>query len=198
MRKRTTPRSLQELVESQFLILSYLQSKLDTINYISSGYYENKPILKNNRFLIYVGHILQKSLIIDFATLFDTSPNQVNNFHLLYQQEYKNELTAEVFESIRTILSKYRTSKEPVKSIINLRNTQVAHYDPLGSDKQGKLSIQLNWDFLDEMNELNNVGKKIIAIMSKSLGTGYIFPKHNKLKRLDKMVEILASYESRL
>lgn len=191
MKKEDNIITLKEFVEAQFKLLSFLNTKLEVFNYITTGYWTNKPVLKNNRFLIYVAHILQKALIIDFAALFDVSDYQKMNFHILYSKKFKDEMNEETFMYLRDKLNKYRPSKDPVKSIVHLRNSEVAHYDPNGSDVDERLSIQLNWNYANEFNELFKVGKDVVQYLGKQWNTSYSFVKPSKIRDLEKMVQVL-------
>src|SRR5688572_12345883 len=105
---------LQKLIGKQFLITSYIESKLQIVNYIKEGYDSNRLVLINNSFLHFTAHTYYRSIIIDLHALFGT-PNknnkqsfkQVSNDHI----ELLNPGTVE------TVLGWINSAKEDIKAI---------------------------------------------------------------------------------
>lgn len=194
-------RSLNEMLGDQFMILSVAKTKLDLLNYIKDGYDNNKPILKNNRFLHYVGLILYKSLIIDLSSLFNNDgQNEKNNLHLLISKnsEYKDNLGPDCIEEVQTILSKYRSNNDPVRKIVALRNKEIAHYDleysigdngELIKQAEERVTIRFNWDHVNVLNELFNIGKTVIEKCGDVLDTDYDWDITDEIQSLDNLLQ---------
>lgn len=74
---------LKDLVGKQYLLASYIEQRLQIVNYIIDGYNENLPVLGNNQFLHYTEHVFFRSIINDLYALFGDNRNNKVNFWTL-------------------------------------------------------------------------------------------------------------------
>jgi len=149
----------KEFLEGQFLILWFVQEKLDVFNYISDGYEDHKPILVNNSFLFFTAQVFSRSIIVELAALFSDRNTNKSNFHKIYKaEENKNQIKPDACEKIKIILADCASD---IKTIERLRDKEYSHFD--FADKSG---ISLHFDHYDLMNKLYLVGKRILTIAS--------------------------------
>jgi len=180
---------LNQLLTNQFIILSFLKQKLETVNFIRWGYNSDLPILINNRFLHSVAHIFYRSAIVEICTLFDDNRHQSNNFHLLTKRKKKfiNELESSTVDAIKQKLDYSKTFF--TQEILDIRNEEISHF----RFKNGTV-ISLNNTFLPELNSLHKLGEDIVEIASqgqidKSQVAGYINqPRNPNLFSLQKLL----------
>ena len=152
--------SLQNMLKKQFLIVYFIEQKLQIVNFIKEGFDNNKPILIDNSFLHFTAHIYYRSIIVDLCALFG-SPNKINKNSLwVIEKDFKSFFETEIFETIKDWLSKSETD---IKIIKNLRDKEIAHYDFIITE-----SISFNFNNLYEINKLFSIAKKIICYYGSS------------------------------
>ena len=151
---------LQKMLKKQFLIASYIEQKLQIVNFIKEGYDNNKPILINNSFLHFTAHIYYRSIIVDLLALFGSATNINKNSLDFIEKNHKDLLKLEIVETVKDWISK---SDAEIKIIKGLRDTQIAHYDFIEQE-----SISFNFNNLSELNSLFYLAQKIISLYGSS------------------------------
>jgi hypothetical protein len=152
---------VQQLLGKQFLITSFLETKLQVLNYIKQGYDDNKPILMNNRFLHFTAHMYYRSIIIDLYALFGqpTGNNKNSFFHI--KKKYDNKFDE---AHLKTLLQWIENERSHITIVQNSRREQIAHYDFSVNE-----SITLNFDHLASLNALYKLSVRIISFCGKKL-----------------------------
>jgi len=133
---------IKDMLGKQFLITSFIENRLQIVNYIKEGYDFDKPILMNNRFLHFTAHIYYRSIIEDLYALFGKAgkDNKYSFFHITKQYEDLFKPT-----TITIVQDWINDSKDDINAITHLRHKQIAHYD-----FSIKESIRLNFIYQHE------------------------------------------------
>jgi hypothetical protein len=177
---------LKAKLSKQYLIASYIENKLQIVNFIKTGYEENKPVLINNRFLHFTAHIYYRSIIIDLYALL--GPANGNNKHAFRHilQDRPADLKPTSLDYIQSLLIEATNDISIVK---NLRHTEMAHYDFTINE-----SISLNFDNLSVINKLFQLSKTIIiefggGFFDEDSGINYDFNRrHSYLDSLERLI----------
>ncbi|RYY51481.1 MAG: hypothetical protein EOO06_00315 [Chitinophagaceae bacterium] len=197
MPKKEDDRKLGTLLEDQYAILFVITSKLDIVNYIRDGYNTNKKVLSSNRFLHFVALNFYRSLIIDFGALFGSGWTHFNS--LYHIRNFKDEIEENHYCLIDSILQDYNKDRDIVKRIIDLRDTEVAHYDPLtpiindaGEPVEHRVTISFNWDCVDDLTELYDIVVQVLGTASKGIGmNGFLAPSNLNNIRLRSLKKLI-------
>jgi hypothetical protein len=177
---------LRNELGKQYLIASYIENKLQIVNFIKNGYDENKPVLVNNRFLHFTAHVYYRSIIIDlYALLGPANSNNKYSFrHILNNRpEY---LRPDSIDNIQKLLD---MAADDISIVKNLRHTEMAHYDFTIRE-----SIKLNFDNLSVINKLFQLSQTIInelggAFLDEEATIGYDFNRrHSYLDSLERLI----------
>jgi hypothetical protein len=183
---KTMKDSMKDILGKQFLITSFIENRLQIVNFIKEGYDLNKPILMNNRFLHFTAHIYYRSIIVDLYSLFG-KPSKDNKYSFLHiTEQFKDFVKPTTIETVRNWII---ASQDDINTITQLRHKQIAHYD-----FTKKESISLNFNNLFRLNNLYNLATRIISYYGESFldeedMVGYDFGRrHQYLDSLQRLI----------
>lgn len=146
---------LDSLLERQHLIIGYNKQKLEIVNHIIDGYNRNDRALTSH-FMLFTAHVFYRSVVIDLCALYGNGGTHKNNFSLLYSnKDVLKHLKPEIPSMIRKMIKPHLSA---IKRILDLRNSEFAHYDfePLPA-------IRMNFDELTTVNDLFETAKTILV-----------------------------------
>lgn len=151
---------MDKLIENQQLILYFLEGKLDVVNYIRQGWEkETSKVLMYSQFLHRTAHIYYRSLYIDYCALYGVAnPNNKNSFRHLIKR-HRADIDPQNIMVLEWLLNNYHQDVLPIKTLIEKRNSYIAHYD---MSEETKISFRM--ENLQTFNELLPVSKRIIAL----------------------------------
>lgn len=157
-------RTAQQLLEDQLQVLQLIYEKLCLLQYLRDADEEQKKVIDNNAYTKYMGELLYKSLVIDYVALFGGDrQKEKNSLQMYYTDSYNNSLSADKLGAMRAAMSRYKPAKNPIKRLTNLRDKEIAHYDDT-SVGLARVTIRINWEIVDIMEDLLKVAKKVIGI----------------------------------
>ena len=180
---------VHKILGKQFLITSFADKKLQIVNFIKSGYDQNKPILTNNAFLHFTAHLYYRSVIIDLYALYSGANRNNKNSFFAIDQQFKTIINPMAIDEVFTWLEK---AEQDIRIIKELRDQQIAHYD-----FNIKEAISLNFNNLDLLNRLEVLSKKIISHLAASfidiqVRVSYDFErKYHELQSLERLLKAL-------
>ena len=177
---------LIQLARNQHLILSFIQEKLDIVNYILAGYENNEPIFMTNQFLHYTAHIYYRTIIVEFGALYiNKLKNNKNNFHSYYKEKWVRDFLNE--ESINKIRGWLDDISHNIKRNEILRHNTIAHFN--FDNIESKISF--NFEGLVVLNELFEVGMKILSCVGDGK-IDYSYKNDSYLTDLKRIIEDLS------
>ncbi len=178
---------LHQLLGKQYLITSFIESRLEVVNYIMEGYNNNMPVLMNNRFLHFTAHKFYRSIIIDLYALFGQATTANKYSFRFINEKYRHLLDPACIPQVKKWI---REKETIIKEITHLRNKQIAHYNFTDKD-----SISLNFNHLPQINELFESARLIIIHcghnwLDEHERTGYDFGReHQYLNSLRRLID---------
>lgn len=181
--KETEKSQLYKLLCDHSLILSYIHSKLEILNYLVEGYNTNQPVLMNSRYFIFESHIIYRSLIIDFCALYCSGRSDKRSFHQL--SKFYSDVPSNLRIEIESLLDEYNNGKNPIMTLKKLRDSQIAHYDLEEIE-----TLSFNHDHLELFNTLFKKGTELVNKIGKyfSHSIGFDFTMLSKLEFLKRLI----------
>lgn len=172
---------VQKLLDKQYLITSYIESRLQIVNFIVDGYNNNTSVLMDNRFLHFSAHIYYRNIIVDLVALFSEGQNHKQSFYRIINNN--NIVKPDTRSDIQTWLSDKKSEIDRIKL---LRNKEIAHFEFSYTEV-----ISMNFDDLQIINDLSDLAKRIITKISSSFfNTEYLFDTDNDfIDSLESLIE---------